>query len=102
MGDERARIGREEIDKLARLAHLSLTENETKSFTFDLEKILAFAERIQAVDTSRDDPRPAGPAGPGDHPTRDDTPQGCLSREEALRDAPDSGDGLFKVPKVLP
>lgn len=100
------KVTREQIEQLAALAHLSLTEEEVESLSADLEQILGYAERIQRLDT--DDVPPtshallaAGSAG-GETALRDDEPRPGLDRKKALEGAPDDGDGLFKVPKVLP
>lgn len=93
---------RDEVQHLARLARLQLTPDELDRFARQLGDILAFAQQIQAVDTSAitttdpDDPL-------GADAMRDDDVTPSLAREAALADAPaaDRGAGLFKVPRVL-
>ena len=100
------RVDRELVRKLAELAHLSLTDEECESFTAEIQNILAYAETIQSLDTEGVEPTShalleAGQQG-SDDSSREDEPQDGLAREAVLEAAPDDGDGLFKVPRVLP
>ena len=100
-----AQFDEAEVKKLAELAHLSLSEEERASFSGQLEQILDYAARIQALDTDGVSPTSHAllRAGlEGGAALRDDRPTGSLDREEILESAPDASDGLFKVPKVLP
>jgi aspartyl-tRNA(Asn)/glutamyl-tRNA(Gln) amidotransferase subunit C len=102
-----ARVDRDQVRKLGELAHLSLTDEECDRFTVELERILAYADSIQALDTEGVEPTShalleRGLEGPEAGGLRDDEPRPCLDRESVLAAAPDDGDGLFKVPKVLP
>jgi aspartyl-tRNA(Asn)/glutamyl-tRNA(Gln) amidotransferase subunit C len=92
---------REDVERIARLARLELTEAEIALITPQLSSFLAYAEQVQQVDTSGVPPtsHPFGTLGAW----RDDTPQPSLPRSEALSQAPDADEraGLFKVPRVL-
>jgi aspartyl-tRNA(Asn)/glutamyl-tRNA(Gln) amidotransferase subunit C len=94
-----ARISIETVDQVAKLAHLTLTGDERALFARQLQEILAYAEAIQALDTSAVEPM--SHAGT-DSPLREDVVLPGLTREEALRPAPDAADGLFRVPRVIP
>jgi aspartyl-tRNA(Asn)/glutamyl-tRNA(Gln) amidotransferase subunit C len=99
------KINRELVRKLADLAHLSLTDEECDSFTAEIQKILAYAETIQALDTEGVEPTSHAlleAGGAGVDAARDDEPRAGLARESVLEAAPDDGEGLFKVPRVLP
>ena len=99
-----ARLTREDVAHIARLARLDLTEAELDRFTHDLGAILEYAGEIQAVDTSRVAPMSHAAAGgdtPADVPAlRADTPEPSLPLDRALSNAPDAKAGLFRVPKV--
>jgi aspartyl-tRNA(Asn)/glutamyl-tRNA(Gln) amidotransferase subunit C len=98
-------INRELVRKLADLAHLSLTDEECDSFTAEIQKILTYAEQIQSLDTEGVEPTSHAlleAGGGGGETRRDDEPRTGLAREAVLEAAPDDGDGLFKVPRVLP
>ena len=96
-----SRLTRADVERIAALAYLDLTEDETKLFTQQLTQILDYAECLQQVDTTSVSaawhPRAA------ETPLRPDVLRPSLTREDALANAPDavSDDGLFKVPKVL-
>lgn len=93
-------LTRTEVDRIARLAHLELTDAETERLTRELGDILTYFERLSEIDTTgvpaTTHPVSAGPV------MREDTPRNSLPRDDALAGAPDpSGDGLFRVPKVI-
>jgi aspartyl-tRNA(Asn)/glutamyl-tRNA(Gln) amidotransferase subunit C len=85
------------VDHVARLARLSLTEEERSLFTRQLESILAWAESLQALDVE-DVPPMAHPLEPE---WRADEPHAGVGQQRALGQAPDAGDGLFRVPRVI-
>lgn len=101
-----SRVDRAQVKKLAELAHLSLTDEECDAFTVELEQILRYAERVQELDTEGIEPSSHALLERGaegkDAARRPDEPRPGLDRERVLEGAPDPGQGLFKVPKVLP
>ena len=93
------------VRKLAELAHLALTDEECAGFTEDLERILEYAESLQTLDTEGVEPTSHAlleKGLDGEARLRADEPRPGLDRERLLEGAPDGGDGLFKVPRVLP
>jgi aspartyl-tRNA(Asn)/glutamyl-tRNA(Gln) amidotransferase subunit C len=92
------RIDERTIDGVAQLARLRLTPEERARYARELEAILTWAESLQAIDTSGVPPHSAAAAVE----LREDVPQECLPREQALGSAPDPADGLFRVPRILP
>jgi len=92
---------RADVERIARLARLELTEQEKALITPQLSNFLAYAEQVQTVDTSGVPPtsHPLGTLGAW----REDTPRPSLPRDQALSQAPeaDRSAGLFKVPRVL-
>jgi aspartyl-tRNA(Asn)/glutamyl-tRNA(Gln) amidotransferase subunit C len=92
------RVTVETVDHVARLARLSLTDEERRLFARQLEEILAWAESLQALDTSGVPPmtRPREASA-----LREDEPREGLGRGTAFDQAPDAADGLFRVPRVL-
>jgi len=90
-----------DVERIAALAQLELTEDEKHLFTRQLAEILAYAEQVQAIDTS------GVPATAHVNTTqrreRDDEPRPCLSVEDTMANAPDAapGAGLFRVPRVI-
>jgi aspartyl-tRNA(Asn)/glutamyl-tRNA(Gln) amidotransferase subunit C len=92
------RVSPDTVRQVAKLARLSLTPEETETFAGQLDRILAFAERIQTLDTRGVEPlvHPGGGVG-----LREDVPEPSLPRERAFEEAPDAADGLFRVPRVI-
>ena len=88
----------ETVDHVAKLAHLQLTNEEREMFARQLRDILAYAESIQALDTSA--VPPMSHAGIGER-LRDDTPEDSLDHERVLAEAPDAALGFFRVPRVI-
>jgi aspartyl-tRNA(Asn)/glutamyl-tRNA(Gln) amidotransferase subunit C len=93
-------LTRQEVQRIAELARLALTDDELDLFTRQLGDILTYVEQIRALDTSGVAPT----SQVLNHPVeRDDEPQPTLSRADLLRNAPDAAAeaGLFKVPRVI-
>jgi aspartyl-tRNA(Asn)/glutamyl-tRNA(Gln) amidotransferase subunit C len=89
-----------DVERIAALAHLELTDEEKHVFTRQLADILAYAEQLQAVDTTG----VVATAHINAHEAeRDDEPRPGLPVGEALRNAPDGAReaGLFRVPRVI-
>ncbi len=104
-------ISREDVAKLAKLARLALTDNELDAFAGQIDSILDYVGRIQAVDTSGVTPTGnplapgAGATRPGEigsvNVTRPDVVQFSLTQEQALAEAPAAAEGRFAVPQIL-
>jgi aspartyl-tRNA(Asn)/glutamyl-tRNA(Gln) amidotransferase subunit C len=96
-----SKLTREEVLRVARLAHLELSDAEVELFTHQLADILAYASDVQQVDTA--DVPPTSHALTSGPMWREDVPAPSLDRDEVLANAPDARReaGLFRVPKVL-
>ena len=88
-----------DVERIATLARLELTADETARFAQQLTAILAYADQVQQVDTSSVPEKP--PAA--DSRMREDVPAPSLDRDVILSQAPaaDRAAGLFKVPRVM-
>lgn len=93
------RLSREQVEHVANLARLALTDEEKELFSEQLSSILEYAERLQALDTS-DIPATASVL-PLENVLRDDEVRPSLSHEDAMQNAPAQPDGYFEVPVVL-
>jgi aspartyl-tRNA(Asn)/glutamyl-tRNA(Gln) amidotransferase subunit C len=94
-----SRLTRADVEHVAQLARLALTEDEMEHFTGQLEVILEHAAQIAALDTSNVPPT-AHPL-PIVNVLRADEVSPCLPRDEVLAMAPSSEDGRFRVPRIL-
>lgn len=92
-------ISKKDVEHVAELARLELTEEEKAKFTEQLNAILQFAEKLNELDT--DGVEPTTHVLPLSNVMREDEARPSISREKALRNAPEHQDGQFKVPAVL-
>ncbi|UFJ41037.1 Asp-tRNA(Asn)/Glu-tRNA(Gln) amidotransferase subunit GatC [Brevibacillus humidisoli] len=92
-------ITRKEVEHVANLARLTLTEEEAERYTNDLNAILQFAAKLNELDTS--DVPPTSHATDVKNVMREDENRPSLPRETVLKNAADHEDGQFKVPAVF-
>lgn len=88
-----------DVEHLADLARLNLDSDERGELTDDLNEILDFAEKIQELDT--EDVEPTYHAMPIENVSGEDESRPSPDPDPVLRNAPDSSDGYFVVPKVI-
>lgn len=89
----------QEVEQLALLARLELTGDEAARLKQDLDAILGYVAKLQAVDTTGVEPMTH--AVPMDCPLRADTTQPSLPVDDALAAAPHRTDDFFEVPKII-
>jgi aspartyl-tRNA(Asn)/glutamyl-tRNA(Gln) amidotransferase subunit C len=96
-------ITESDIEKIALLAHLDITEHERKTFAPQISEIVTYVEQLNAIDTSAVEPALGGltPEGEQTESSRPDEVQPSLGQKLALDQAPDAASGHFRVPKVL-
>lgn len=92
-------ISREQVEWVADLARLELTEEEPKQMTAQLGTILDYIAQLQQIDTSEVEPL-VHPM-PLQNVFRDDKPADSLPADAALANAPDRHENFFSVPSVL-
>ena len=88
-----------EVEHVARLARLELSEKEQEEFTGQLNDILGFVEKLNQLDTTSIEP--TAHAIPVTNVFRPDQAGTSLEQDKALANAPDRVDDYFKVPKIL-
>jgi len=93
------KITREEVENVAMLARLDLSEEEKDLFTGQMDAILAYVEKLNELDTSG--VIPTAHAVPMENAFRDDLVTPSIGVENALSNAPDRVEGFFRVPKVI-
>jgi aspartyl-tRNA(Asn)/glutamyl-tRNA(Gln) amidotransferase subunit C len=94
-----ARITRQDVEHVARLARLALTDEEVEALTHELGAILDHAADVSALDTA-DVPPTAHPL-PLVNVLRPDVARSGVPRDEVLAEAPDVEAGRFRVPRIL-
>ena len=103
-----AKVTIEEVERVAELAHLELTPEETGRMLTDLNAILDYVAELNELDTQGVVPlAQVGElaSGPGDAAgmtrIRPDSIELSLDRAVVLSQAPESDQAFFKVPKVI-
>jgi aspartyl-tRNA(Asn)/glutamyl-tRNA(Gln) amidotransferase subunit C len=96
-------IARADVEKIAELARLELTAEETTSFTEQLSSILGYIDKLNELDTTDVAPLSHGSTAGDDteYARRDDEVRPSLGQQVATKNAPDAEKGYFKVPKVI-
>lgn len=103
-------VSEKDVAYVADLAHLELTAEERARMLRDLNSILGYIDRLNRLDTSNVEPMAQVASRYGERKEqgsgfadamRADAPLPCMSREDALRNAPATDGSFFKVPKVI-
>lgn len=88
-----------EVEHIAVLSRLELSDAERERAATELSQIIGYFEALSELDT--DSVEPTMHALPIENVLRADEIAPGLSREAALRNAPESADGMFQVPRVV-
>ena len=96
-------ITKSDVEKIAELAELELTSEETESFTEQLSAILGYIDKLNEIDTADVAPMShCSTAGDDtEYVRRDDEVRPSLGQQLATENAPDAEAGYFKIPKVI-
>lgn len=92
-------ISKEQIKHVATLAKLKLTEAEVEELTTQMSSIVSFVDKLNEIDVSR--------LSPTSHPAqlfnrmRSDEVKESMNIGDALKNAPDSNLGMFRVPGIF-
>jgi len=93
------RLTPEEVEHVALLGRIKLTDEEREQFTTQLNSILQHFAQLQQLDTSG--VAPMSHAVPLSNVFREDEQAPSLSPDEALQNAPDQDRNSFRVPRVI-
>jgi aspartyl-tRNA(Asn)/glutamyl-tRNA(Gln) amidotransferase subunit C len=92
-------ITRQDVEHVARLSRLALSEAEIERMREQLSGILAYIDALRALDTAGVEP--TSHAVPLVNVMRDDELRPCLAQDAALANAPDRSDAFFRVPRII-
>ena len=92
-------ITRAEVEHVARLARLALTDGELERMRKELDAILAYIDTLKTLDV--EGVEPTSHAVPLVNVMRDDTMRSCLPQAEAVANAPDRAGEFFRVPRII-
>ena len=87
------------VAHVARLSRLELSAEERERFRHQLGEILAYVQRLDALDLTG--VPPTAHVRPMANVLRDDEVRPSLTQEEALANAPEVQQGYFVVPPVI-
>ena len=87
------------INKIAKLARISLSEKEANDLLKDMNSILDWVEQLNEVNT--DSVEPLSNISSSTLPQRKDEAKDINSSDEILKNSPDKLEGYFAVPKVV-
>lgn len=92
-------ITRKDVEYVARLARLRLSEGEKEQFASQLARIVEYVEKLNQLDTARVEP--TAHVLPLKNVMRPDEVRPTIARDAVLRLAPKAADGFIKVPQVI-
>ncbi|MEN2994124.1 MAG: Asp-tRNA(Asn)/Glu-tRNA(Gln) amidotransferase subunit GatC [Thermodesulfovibrio sp.] len=93
------KISKEQVKHIAMLSRLELSEKEIELYQQQLSRILDYVEKLSEIDTTSVEP--TSHVIELKNVFREDEVKPSLSRDEVLRNAPDSTDKFFRVPKII-
>ena len=88
----------QDVEHVAKLARLDLTEEEKVKFSKQLGDVLKYVEQMNEVDTSNVEP--LSHVVEFNNVMREDEIHYDCSKEELMMNAPEEENGFFKVPKI--
>ena len=99
-----AKVKVKDVERVAELAHLELSPEETPGMVDDLNAILDYVAELNELDTNGVAPLAQVSelqGGAGQDPLRPDVIQQSLDRAVVMAEAPETDGAFFKVPKVI-
>lgn len=99
-----AKVSMDDVQRVAELAHLKLTPDETQGMLHDLNAILDYVAQLNELNTDSVAPLAQvselqGAGGAGE--LRTDSLRPSLDRSVVMHQAPETNGAFFKVPKVI-
>ncbi len=93
------KISKKQVEHVAHLARLTLTDEELDRMTGQLDNLLSYVDKLDELDTGL--VVPTSHVFPVCNAFRDDTVKESLPRNEALMNAPQQNGEMFKVPRII-
>ncbi|MBI3300552.1 MAG: Asp-tRNA(Asn)/Glu-tRNA(Gln) amidotransferase subunit GatC [Deltaproteobacteria bacterium] len=93
------RISREEVQRVALLARLELTQAEERELVEHFDKVLTYMEKLNELDTEGVEPTAHAVEVPT--PLREDRVTNQADTDALLQNAPARENDFFKVPKII-
>ncbi len=93
------KISRQEVEHVAHLARLNLSEEELEKMTIQLDIILSYVDKLEELDTNNIEPTTH--AFSISNAFREDQPQESLSQQDSLKNCQQKNSETFIVPRVI-
>jgi aspartyl-tRNA(Asn)/glutamyl-tRNA(Gln) amidotransferase subunit C len=93
------KITKEQVEHVAKLARLAITDGEKATFSDQLSSILTYVEQLNQLDTSKVEP--TSHVISMQNVFREDRVKESLPREEVLAGAPEASEEFFRVPRII-
>ena len=88
-----------DIDKIANLAKLDLSEAEREKFASQLSDIVSYIEKLNQLNT--DDVKPLAHVNDLTNVFREDKARPSMEKQDVFKNSPQHDDEFFLVPKVI-
>lgn len=92
-------INKDTVKYTANLARIELSDKELENFTGQLDRILAYVEKLDALDVAKLEP--TSHVLEMKNVYREDIVKGSLPVSDVIKNAPGKENNLFKVPKII-
>jgi aspartyl-tRNA(Asn)/glutamyl-tRNA(Gln) amidotransferase subunit C len=89
-----------DVEKIAKLAKLKFTDEEKIKLQGEMNEVLGYIDTINQI-PGLENVKPLENINDTENVFREDISEVYLTKEEALKNAPEKTDNFFKVPKVL-
>jgi aspartyl-tRNA(Asn)/glutamyl-tRNA(Gln) amidotransferase subunit C len=93
------KISKKEVEHVAHLARLTLTDDELEKMTGQLDNILSYMAKLDELDTSQ--VIPTTHVFSVSNAFREDVEKESLAQAEALKNGPQHNGAMFQVPKII-
>jgi aspartyl-tRNA(Asn)/glutamyl-tRNA(Gln) amidotransferase subunit C len=93
-------VSKEEVERIAKLAKLRFSEEEKERLSGEMSEILNYIDKLNEI-PGMENVKPLENINETENVFREDIAVSCLTKEEALKNAPEKTENFFKVPKVL-
>jgi aspartyl-tRNA(Asn)/glutamyl-tRNA(Gln) amidotransferase subunit C len=104
VGGDAVKISREDVLRVAELAHLELSPEEVETYRGQLDEILSYIAKLEELDVASVEPMAQvifNPAGDAHPELREDTLVPCDFAPAVLAQAPEAVKPFFRVPRVI-
>ncbi|MGB3210781.1 MAG: Asp-tRNA(Asn)/Glu-tRNA(Gln) amidotransferase subunit GatC [Desulforhopalus sp.] len=93
------KINKKEVEHVAHLARLTLTEDELEKMTGQLDNILSYVDKLDELDTSQ--VQPTSHVFSVSNAFREDVEKESLPQAEAVKNGPQQDGEMFQVPRII-